>query len=75
MLRGSGAGYILRHGRLYFHWNIGGTLIMDKITPEQLASKNVDKGIKFSPYETGTTDHVRYADEILRLTTEAGKKK
>ena len=32
MLRAPGIGYILRHGRLYFHWNIGGTLIMDKIT-------------------------------------------
>ena len=48
---------------------------MDKITPEQLAIKNADKGIEFSPYETGTIEHVRYADELLRLTTEAGKKR
>ena len=45
------------------------------ITPEQLAAKNIKMDIAFSPYMTGTTDHVRYADELLRLTTEAGKKK
>ncbi len=48
---------------------------MDKITPEQLARNHSDKDISFSPYMTGTIEHVRYADELLRLTTEAGKKK
>lgn len=45
------------------------------ITPEQLAKQHVNKDISFSPYVTGSTEHVRYADEILRLTTKAGKKR
>ncbi len=52
---------------------------MDKIvtaTPESMAQKAFkSNSIVWSPYMVGTREHVRYADEILRLTTEAGKKK
>ena len=45
-------------------------------TPESVAKTAFNSGwSSWSPYMTGTTEHVRYADELLRLTTEAGKKK
>ena len=45
-------------------------------TPESMAQKAFkSNSIVWSTYMVGTREHVRYADEILRLTTEAGKKK
>lgn len=49
---------------------------MDKITPEQLAKQAHDsQELVFSHYRSGTPKHKRYVNELLRLTTEAGKKK
>ena len=45
-------------------------------TPEQLAKQAHDsQELVFSHYRSGTAKHKRYVNELLRLTTEAGKKK
>jgi len=48
----------------------------DTVTPEQRAQKNFKaNSLVWSPYMIHEPEHKRYQDEILRLTTEAGKKK
>jgi len=45
-------------------------------TPESMAQKAFESNsLVWSPYMVHETEHKRYQDEILRLTTEAGKKK
>ena len=45
-------------------------------SPEQLAKAAHDsKELVFNPYLSGTNKHDRYVNELLRLTTEAGKKR
>ncbi len=48
----------------------------DTATPESMAQKAFkSNSIVWSPYMVHEIEHKRYQDEILRLTTEAGKKK
>ena len=49
---------------------------INTVTPEQMAQKAFhSNSLVWSPYMIHEAQHKRYQDEILRLTTEAGKKK